>query len=298
MTDSSPSAQEITTSPDRERPRPALGTYLQVAVLGLLVVAVFHQLLVWMVEQWWRDAHYGHGFLIPLISGYLVYRQIPRLRDLPVENHRWGLPLMLAGALFHLAALLYGAHFPSGFALIILLYGLVIWLQGWPRARALLFPFAFLFFMVPMARLLVDKLAMPMQLFSARGAAGLAGIFGMQTTLDGVSILTRDYAFEVAIPCSGLHSVIAMSALGALVAYALEGAAWRRWLLFVASLPVALAANLIRIWITLILGNSLGPAVAEGFFHKASGALVFLLAFLGLLLIGGALGCRQLREDI
>lgn len=189
-------------------------------------------------------------------------------------------------------------HFPSGFALIIVLYGLVAWLQGWTRARALLFPFAFLFFMVPMARLLVDKLALPMQLFSARGAATLASFFGMHTNVDGVAILTRDYVFEVAIPCSGLHSAIAMSALGALVAYALEGAAWRRWLLFFLSLPIAVLANLIRIWITLILGNSLGPAVAEGFFHKASGAVVFLLAFLGLLLVGGILGCRQLREDI
>ena len=277
---------------------PDLRTYAKYALLVVLLLVGFHEYLSWMLDQWWRDEHYSHGFLIPIISGYLIYRQLPHLRKLPVEGQQWGLGVMIAGWLFHLGALFYGAHFPSGFAFIATLFGLIIWLWGWPRARALAFPFAFLFFMVPMARLLVDKLSLPMQLFSARGASGLAGVFGMHTRLDGVAIGTRDYVFEVAIPCSGLKSVIAMSALGALVAYALEGPLWKRWILFAASLPIAVVANIVRIWVTLVLGNSLGPAAAEGFFHKASGALVFLLAFVGLLLMGGLLGCRQMREDI
>ena len=280
------------------KPPPDLRAYAKVAVLAVLLLLAFHEFLTWMLDQWWRDEHYSHGFLIPIISGYLIYRQLPRLRELPVSGNRWGLGLIVAAALFHLGALFYGAHFPSGFAFIATMYGLVIWLWGWPRARALAFPFVFLFFMVPMARLLIDKLSQPMQLFSAQGASGLAGIFGMQTKLDGVNILTREYTFEVAIPCSGLKSVIAMSALGALVAFALEGAPWKRWILFAAALPIALVANIVRIWVTLVLGNSLGPAAAEGFFHTASGALVFLLAFMGLLLMGGLLGCRQMREDI
>ena len=277
---------------------PALRSYGRIALLALLLVLAYHEFLAWMLEQWQRDPHYSHGCLIPLISAYLIYRRWPRLAGLPQTGHGWGLWLIIGGSLLNLGALLYGAHFPSGFALITVMYGLVIWLWGWPRARALIFPLAFLFFMVPMARLLVDKFALPMQLFSAHGAAGLAGAFGMPNQVDGVSILTRDYAFEVAIPCSGLQSVIAMSALGALVAFLLAGPAWKRWVLFAASLPLAVVANILRIFVTLVLGNSMGPAVAEGFFHSASGALVFVLAFTGLLLLGGVLGCRQMRADI
>jgi exosortase len=246
-----------------------------------------------------HDEYYSHGPLIPLISAYLIYRLWPKLKTLPTEGHNaWGLWLMVAGLLLHIASVRADVWFPSGFGLIALLYGLVIWFWGWPRARALLFPFLFLFFMVPMARLLVDKFSVPMQLFSAHGAAALGGLFGLVDHTEGVKIFTRDYVFEVAIPCSGLKSIIAMSALGGLVAWALEGAPWKRWVLFAASIPIAVIANILRIFVTLILGNSLGPAFAEGFFHEASGALVFVIAFVGLLVLGGVMGCRQIREDI
>ena len=284
-------------APSAEPGRPPWHTYAAVALLAALVFLAFHDFLSWVVERWWHDEYYGHGLLIPPLSAYLIYRQWPRLAALGGGGYGKGLWLMAGGLLLHIAAIYYGANFASGFALIAVLYGLVIWLLGWPRARALAFAFAFLGFAVPLTRGLVDQFAQPMQVFSAHGAADLASVFGIPNQVDGVSIITRDYTFKVAIPCSGLKSAIAMSALGALVAYMLEGPLWKRGLLFALSLPVALAANLLRIFITVILGNSLGPAAAEGFFHTASGALVFILAFVGLLLVGGALGCRQMRED-
>lgn len=269
-----------------------------VLALSLALVLTYHEYLQWMLDRWWVNEYYGHGFLIPLISGYLIYRQRTKLASLPAGSNIWGLPVIVLSLLLHLEALYRGAHFPSGFALIGTMFGLVIWLWGWPRARALLFPLAFLVFMVPMARLLVDQLAQPLQLFSARGAGVVANLLGVQTQTEGTMIVTRDYTFEVAIPCSGLKSIIAMSALGALIAYLVEGPRWKRLLLFLMAFPVALLANLIRIFVTLVLGNSLGPATAEGFFHTCSGAMVFIVAFAGLMLIGGVLGCRQMRADI
>ena len=286
----------VVGNPQTAQPRPPW------ALLAAVTVAVgltFHEYLAWMVSQWWRDEYYSHGFLIPIISGYLIWHQRERLAALPRRGSWWGLPVLVAGLLLHLVALRVGAHFPSGFALIAVLFGLILWLGGWPLGRALLFPVAFLVFMVPLARLLVDYLALPMQLFSARGGGALARALGLpDVVVQGTTITTRDYTFEVAIPCSGLKSVIAMSALGALMAYLLQGPRWKRGLLFVASFPVAVVANLLRIFVTIVLGNSVGPALAEGFFHKASGALVFVFAFAGLLLLGGALGCRKMREDI
>lgn len=107
-----------------------------------------------------------------------------------------------------------------------------------------------------------------------------------------------DYTFEVAIPCSGLKSAIALTALGALYAYLLVGPLWKRWLVFAASLPVALMANGARLWLTLVLAASLGPKTAEGFFHELSGIFVFIIALAGLFGIGSLIGCSQIREDI
>jgi len=190
------------------------------------------------------------------------------------------------------------AHFIQGFAFVGTIGGLVWWLEGWPVARAVAFPVLFLVFMVPQARWLVDVFAQPLQVYSALVAGHMAQFIGIPVSIEGTSLQIPDYTFEVAIPCSGLKSAIAMSALGALLAYVAEGAAWRRLLLFALSVPVALLANAVRIWVTLIMGASLGVEVAEGFFHGLSGVVVFLVALGGLLMVGRLLGCQRMRSDI
>ncbi len=267
-------------------------------LLAVAVAVSYHSYLVWMGQQWWKDEYYGHGVLIPLISGYVLYRQRARLAALPREGGGWGLVILIGALLLRAAGQFLEVHFLSGFALVATFYGLVLWVGGRHVARAALFPIAFLLFMIPLSRLLVEKLSMPMQLFSARWAGQLAAgiIPGLQ--VQGVSIATPDYSFSVAIPCSGLKSLIAMSALGALYAYLVEGPPLRRVALFLAAFPLALLANLVRIFVTVILGNTIGPAAAEGFFHTLSGAFVFLVALAGLFALGGILGCRKMREDI
>lgn len=271
--------------------------WLLVAVAAGLLLA-YGQLLIWMGQRWYKSEYYGHGFLIPLISAYLIYRQRERLRDLPREDFRWGLPVVAGALLLHLLATWRDVHFPSGFALVATIFGLVIWLWGWPTARAVVFPVAFLFFMVPLARLLVDQFAQPLQLLGANLAGRLAYAIGVDTIIEGTMIHTPVYTFEVAIACSGLKSSIAMAALAALLAYLVVAPLSKKTLLFLASVPIALMANTARIFVTLVLGQTLGPEAAEGFFHSVSGILVFLIGFAGLFLVGRGLGCWQFRDDI
>ncbi len=102
----------------------------------------------------------------------------------------------------------------------------------------------------------------------------------------------------MAIACSGLKSAIAMTALGALYAYVVVAPLFKRLLIFAMSLPAALIANAIRIWLTLVLAQSFGPKAAEGFFHTLSGMLVFLIALLTLFTFGSLIGCTRMRDDI
>lgn len=285
---------QATSSKDRGAPRPAWGPW----VLAAGLVLCFAEYLAWMLERWWRDEYYGHGFLIPIISGWLIYHHRARLRALPRERFGAGLPVMAAGLLIHIAATWLSVNFPSGFALIITLHGAVIWIWGWPVARAVAFPIAYLAFMVPLARLLVDQFAQPLQLFSAQFGGALAHAIGVPTEVDGTTIQIPGYTFEVAIVCSGLKSSIAMSALAALYAYMLDAAMWKRALIVVASVPVAIFANAGRIFITLVLGRVFGSEAAEGFFHSMSGVVVFMFALIGLFLVGAMLRCTKMRADI
>jgi exosortase len=294
-------AQSPVQTSEPEGARPGIGLSLPPWPLLLVLATVaytwrYH--FLWLVEKGWHNEYYGHGFLIPLVSIYLVYRLRPQLTGLPRTGYLWGLPLLLGGLAVQLLAVRLNVNFPQGFALVTVIAGLVIWLYGWPVGRTLAFPLVFLLFMVPMGRFLVDKFAQPMQLMSARCAGVGACFMGIPADVQGTRILLPDYTFEVAIVCSGLKSAITMTALGALYAFLLVGPLWKRVLLFALSLPAALAANAIRIWLTLVLARSLGSGAADGFFHTASGMLVFLIALLLLFGVGSLLGCSTIRDDV
>ena len=200
-----------------ERPRtPTRGVPFTVVLLLLALAAAFSRHFVWLVEKGWHNEYYGHGFLIPVISAYLIYRRRAQLAALPREGFWWGLPLILLGLALHVLAVGKDVNFPQGFALVTVIFGLVVWCYGRPVARDVAFPLVFLLFMVPMGRFLVDQFAQPMQLWGARLAGGAAAFSGIPVTVEGTSMCIPDYTFEVAIACSGLKSAIALTALGAL----------------------------------------------------------------------------------
>ena len=263
-----------------------------------LVAVTFGNHIVWMINVGWANEYYGHGFLVPFIAAYLLYRRRHELRDLPRTGYFFGLPLLLAGLGIHGVAVYLDVNFPQGFGLVLVLAGLTTWLYGLPTLRVAAFPLSFLLFMVPMGRVLVDKFAQPMQLFSAQMAGNAALLMGMPVRIQGTTIDVPGYTFEVAIACSGLKSAIAMTALGALYAYVLVGPIWKRVAIFLFSFPAAVLANGVRIWLTVILGRAIGPAVAEGFFHTASGVFVFVIALLALFTMGSLIGCKTIREDV
>ncbi len=271
---------------------------IQLVVLAAAVLLAYAHYMIWMVERWWDSSYYGHGFLIPIISGYLIWRLREKLSRLPRENFSWGITILVGALLLHLAASFADVHFPSGFALVATIFGLVIWLGGRNWGLVLFFPISFLVFMVPLGRILVEQVAQPLQLFSAQLAGHAVVAIGVIVDIEGTLIHTPIYTFEVAIPCSGLKSTIAMTALAALLAYLVVAPLWKKLLLFACAFPVALLANAARIFITVILGTTIGPATAEGFFHSVSGIIVFLFGLAGLFAVGRMLGCLQLREDI
>ncbi len=267
-------------------------------VVAVLFVVCFAPHLKWMWGIWWRSAYYGHGPLVPLISAYLVYTRRHEFARAEDGHNAWGLPLIGLGLLLYAAAVFLDVNFPQGFAMILVLAGLVVLLCGWGRARVIAFPIIFLVFMVPLGRLLVTQFSNPLQLAAAAIASYVPMLLGIPVQVHGTTITIPEYTFEVAQACSGLKSTIAMSALAALFAYLVDAPMWKRIVVFVAGAPVALAANTIRISFTLILGRAFGAAAAEGFFHTFSGLLVFLLGLAGLFAVAAVLKCDRMREDI
>lgn len=228
------------------------GALLRAFGVGLLLAAIFGPTWVWAANIWSHSEYYGHGWLLLPVSAYLAYRRW-LTRPQPGGATWPGLVLVLSGLVVHMASRHVDVWFPSGFAFIVVLVGLVWWLGGARMARHFWFPIAYLALAVPLERILVLQFAQPLQLWASTAAAVVAGGVGMPIRQIGTTLEMPDYTFEVGIPCSGLKSSIAMTALAALVAYLLEGPLWSRLVILFAGVPLALLGNVVRILVTLVL---------------------------------------------
>ena len=294
--DDEPPAGPAPHDDDPRRRQPPWLIALSVAAAGL-AVALYWPVLWWMGGLWTTDAYYGHGVLVPIVSGVLAWRSRSRAAAVPITGGPAGLLVVMGALLLGWFGYWFDVHFVWGFSFVALLCGLVWWLFGGPTFRILWFPLVFMFFMVPVGRLLVDQLSNPLQRLATEAATGGLHCIGVPVVAEGTSIHAPGYIFRVAAACSGLKSLIALGTLTVLVAYALSGPAWKRLLLAAAAIPVAILANIVRIIVVVLVGTSFGERAAEGFFHQGSGVLVFLVALFLLVGLGGLMGCRAIRDD-
>jgi EpsI family protein len=260
-------------------------------VLGGLLL-LYAPVVAGMVAAWWRNPASSHGFLVAPLAAYLAWSKRGRVSAL-ARAWTWGMLPLAFGLLLYPAGVLTQIEFLPEVSFMIALGGMMLLVLGPAASRELAFPYAFLYFMVPWPDTLVEWLSFPMQLFSAKYAAMAAGLAGMAVSRDGVDIHVSSYTFSVGAPCSGMKSLVALLALSSLLAYLLQGARWRRWLLFAAGLPLALLANVGRIVVILCIANTFGSKAAEGFLHGFSGVLVFASAAGGLMLAGRGLGLQR-----
>ncbi len=268
------------------RPNPVDLAIVLVAA-GLLYASVIPA----MVHDWYVDENYSHGFLIPLVSLYLLWTRRDELRKAAREGKgSWVGLLVCLGSLGIFVLGRAGAElFLQRSSLIFLLMGSVLWLWGWPVFRKTLFPLAFLFFMVPLPYLVYDSIAFPLKLLAAKVATETLFYLGVPVFREGNIIHLASQTLEVADACSGIRSLVSLVSLGVIYAYFTESVIWKRIVIVLATVPIAIAANSFRVTGTGILTEYVGPEAAAGFFHTFSGWLVFVVAFLLLFAVGGAL---------
>jgi len=262
---------------------------LAVSALAGLLGLLYHHILLKMGIQWNDDPDYSHGFLVPVLVSYFVWERWDRLKADRLAPSVWGAGLLGLGLLILVIGSVGAELYLQRSSLIIVLAGLVLLMLG-PRAlKTLLFPIAFIFFMIPLPAIVVNAVAFPLQLFAARTAEFCLFNFGIPVLREGNVIVLAGTTLEVAEACSGIRSLQALLALGTVYAYFSQRAMWKRWVLVLLSIPIAIAANAFRVSGTGVLANYWGSQAAEGFYHTFSGWLIFVVAFLLLLGCGGIL---------
>lgn len=250
------------------------------AVLVLVMAAAYGPVLAELGRDWIRDSNYSHGFVLPFVSAYLLWRQRQHLATLPKRPVRLGvLPVLGAAALLIVGAA--GAEvFTQRVSFLLLLFASVLYLLGWAWLRATAFPIGFLFFAIPLPYVLYYSLTSPLQAISASCAVvGLKGI-GVPVLAQGNILHLPNTTLEVAEACSGIRSIYAFMALGALLAYSMRVPFLGRLLVFLSTIPLSVAANAFRVWSTSLGAYLVGPQVTKGLPHEMYGLFVFSFALL------------------
>jgi exosortase len=260
---------------------------VNVVLVGLLFAGRFVQL----VGVWVRDPNYSHGFLVPLVSGWLAWRYW-RQAGVPARADGGpGLAALASGCLLHLAALVTGWALLDFLALALVLRGFAVSLGGRVWARGFTFPILFLFFMFPLPGLCTTAAALWLQGMVSGASAAVLNLFticyqrGHALHLSGMS-----QPLVVAAECSGLRQILAFVALGAVVGH-LSRQSWLwRTLLIIAALPVALLANIARVLVMAIGASVFGTEWLSGWLHTTPALLTLPLGLVLFVLVIWALG--------
>jgi exosortase A len=257
------------------------GATFGIAVLVLL--ACYWQTVLSLVWVWGHDGTYQYAFLIPPLSLWTAFELRHQLRTQPPLPSGWGL-LAVAGLVFvwYVGHLL-DINLPQHFAIVALFPALVLACWGWRALWVLAFPLGYLVvFAVPWG----DGLVGPLQDVTAHFAVRALDLTGTPVLLNGREITTPAAVWMVADACSGVKFFIACGALGCLYAY-LMYRRWRKRVLFVAlAAVVPIIANGLRVYFTILIGDTWGLEYATGLDHLIFG-WQFFGSVLVLLLLGG-----------
>ena len=256
----------------------------KLVVLGVLTLGLYAPVLRGLLRDWWSDANYSHGFLIPAVSGYLVWARWELMAGLPARPANTGLAVVIAALLLLAAGALGSELFLQRVSLVVLLTGMVLYLSGFAHCRRLLFPLGLLLLMIPLPAVIMYQITFPLQLLASRLAAQTIRWAEVPVLREGNMIYLAQTSFQVVEACSGMRSLFTLITVGCVTAHFTQTSSWARLLLVASAVPIALVANAARLTGTALLAHHFGAGAADGFFHHFSGWLLVLLACLLLFL--------------
>lgn len=242
---------------------------------------LFWPTFAWMAERFDApDSFYSHGWLIPLVGGWLIWQRRQALERCTIRPSLAGLALLVPAVLVHVAATRWQLHVMSGAAMLAAVWGLVWTVWGRDVVRILRVPLLFLAFMVPLPGVLLIAVSFQLKMAAASLATHLLMAVGLAAQQAGSTIHLPGVSIVVDETCSGLRSLISLLALATLWAALMPRpvARWQQAALIMASVPIALLANMVRILVLTLVALLHGAAAAKGFIHVGSGIVVFGVA--------------------
>lgn len=276
-------------------------TWLPVAV-GFLVL--YLPTYLELSRDLWTREEYLHGPIVLAVFAWLVWQARSTLRTIDIAPARlsgwicmcFGLALYAIGRSQDIIILEVSSQIPVGAGILLLLWGRA---ALWKFA----FPLAYLLFMLPLPGFIVDALTSPLKREVSIIAEEVLYLLGYPVARTGVVLSVGPYQLLVADACSGLHSLVSISAMGVLYVYLMRSPPWwRSAILLACLLPIGFIANVVRVVVLVLITYHFGDEAGQGFIHGFSGVFLFIVGLLCLfgidMLIGKLRRNRLLRAQM
>lgn len=250
------------------------------ALMATSFVVAYAPTYVRLASGPWQTEQEGHGPLIMLAAAWLAWQQRDKLATLACK------PAPIAGWAILLVALFVMAVTRSQDILMIevatqipVLLGCLLLIGGWPLARVLAFPLAFLIFSVPPPGWIIDAFTVPLKAWVSDVVANFLYDLGYPVAQNGVMIMIGSYELMVKDACSGMNSIFALSAIGVFYIHEFVQDDWaRKLILAISIIPITVLANLFRVLALVLASYYLGVDQVEGLFHDLTGIALFVFA--------------------
>jgi exosortase D (VPLPA-CTERM-specific) len=249
-----------------------------ILVLLAIVVAifVFGNALLELVHRWSTEEEYSHGFLIPVVSAWLLWNRRDALAANLGRPSWWGPVLILLAILTHMIGEYSSIFILSQFAFIFVLFGLTLAVGGYPLLKVAFIPIAFLIFAIPVPYFIESSLTLQLQLISSRLGVDIIRMFQIPVYLSGNVIDLGYYQLQVVEACSGLRYLYPLLSLSFLAAYVFQAPMWQRVLVFLSGVPITIGMNGLRIGLVGVTVDRWGSEMANGVLHFFEGWIIFV----------------------
>lgn len=288
-----------------------IGRQILLGCTWVIVILFFHfcgvtvfeevvgkSLFAWIVNAWKASGgtavDYSIGYLIPLVSAYIIWQRRKTIGDAKKQADNRGLGLMIGALALHWIGLRTQLAQLSVFSLILLLWAIPFYIYGAGVARATFFPACYLLFCIPLN--FIESLSFPLRIVGASASNALLNGLGFATVRSGTALFASSgggFSIDVADACSGIKSLMALTSLSAAYAYITQRTLAKKWIVFLAAIPFAVIGNIVRILSIALAINFLGKEMGMRFYHDLSGYLVFIVVTLLLIKLDGLLNSQS-----
>lgn len=277
---------EATSVSGRPETFPARAQLTSLSVPLLAALVALGGLLVWaywpvippLVMQWWNEEEYSHGFLIPIIAGWLIWSKRAELAPLAVSPAYTGVAAMGLAIVMYVVGAVGADLFLQRLSMITMIVGGVLFTAGWAVFRVIAFPLGYLLLMVPLPGIIFNSIAFPLQLLAAQIATVVLQACSIPVFREGNILHLASASLDVEEACSGIRSLLSLAALALLMTYLSGQSRKAKVAILLMVVPITIAANVFRVAATGFLAHYVSTEAAIDVFHDFAGMVVFLLA--------------------